>query len=265
VTSGYQQRFGGLARLYGTIGLERLLAAHVGVIGIGGVGTWAVEALARSGLGELTLIDLDEVCISNVNRQLHALDGTVGRPKVEVMAARVLAINPECRVHAVPEFFTAANAGSLLAPRFDFIVDAIDSLANKCRLIAACRGRNIPVVVCGAAGGRRDPTAVRVADLAQASHDRLLSQMRKRLREEHGFPRGGKKAGIECVFSPEPTVFPAKDGAICTARAEADLDEAARLNCELGFGSATFVTGAFGFAAAALVVRRIAESNVSHI
>ncbi len=254
----YQARFGGIARLYGRAGAERLRAAHVAVIGIGGVGSWTVEALARSGIGALTLVDLDEVCVSNTNRQLHALADTVGDPKVEVVAGRVRAINPDCRVTPVPEFFTEKNAGQLLAPGFDFVVDAIDSLANKCRLIVACRERNLPIVVCGAAGGRREATAVRVGDLAQVTHDRLLSEVRKRLRKEHGFPRDGRKLGVECVFSPEAPVFPAADGGVCATLADADVGEERKLNCNLGLGSATFVTGTFGFAAAGVVVRRLA-------
>ncbi|HEY6170428.1 MAG TPA: tRNA threonylcarbamoyladenosine dehydratase [Verrucomicrobiae bacterium] len=258
MNSDYDERFGGIARLYGARGLKLLRAAHVAVVGIGGVGTWAAEALARSGVGALTLIDLDEICVSNVNRQLHALDGTIGRAKVEVMAERVRAINPECRVQAVAQFFTDASAGELLATKFDYVVDAIDGVANKCRLIVACGAKALPVIVCGAAGGRRDATAVRVDDLAHVTHDRLLSEVRSRLREKHGFPRGGKKFGIECVFSPEPPVYPARDGSICASLAEADVDEERKLNCNLGLGSATFVTGAFGFAAAGLVVRNLA-------
>ncbi|MBI3880101.1 MAG: tRNA cyclic N6-threonylcarbamoyladenosine(37) synthase TcdA [Verrucomicrobia bacterium] len=257
--SDYDQRFGGIARLYGAEGLRRLCAAHVCVVGIGGVGTWTVEALARSGIGALTLVDLDEVCVTNVNRQLHALDDTIGRPKVELMAERVRAINPECRVTARAEFFTAANAEEILAAGFSFVVDAIDGVSNKARLLALCHAKKIPVITCGAAGGRRDGTAVRVADIAHASHDRLLAAVRACLRAEHGFARGGKNFGITAVFSPEPPVFPQKDGTVCTARESADLEDRARINCDWGYGSAAFVTGAFGFAAAGVVVRRIAE------
>ena len=247
-------RFGGIARLVGAEGLQRLRAAHVCVVGIGGVGSWTVEALARSGVGALTLIDLDEVCITNVNRQVHALDGTVGRAKVNVMAERVRLINPDCRVTPVAEFFTEANAARLLAPSFDFVVDAIDAIANKCRLLALCRERKLPVIACGAAGGRLDATAVRVTDLTDATHDRLLAEVRKRLRQDHGFPPQGQKLGVAAVFSPESPVAPAP----------ADCANAAgepgspRLNCEWGYGSATFVTGTFGFAAAGWVVRKIA-------
>jgi tRNA A37 threonylcarbamoyladenosine dehydratase len=257
----FETRFGGIARLYGNDGLRRLRAAHVAVVGIGGVGSWAVEALARSGVGALTLVDLDDVCASNVNRQIHALDGTIGQPKVAVMAERVRAINPECRVTAVQEFFTEANGRRLLDEmRPGCLIDAIDSVANKTLLIALGREKGIPLVCCGAAGGRREATAVRVADLSQVTHDRLLAEVRKRLRKEHGFPGDGKPMGIECVFSPEPPVFPSSDGSVCSQRMPAGSGDGTRLNCDQGLGSATIVTGTFGFAAAGQVVYRMAQS-----
>jgi tRNA A37 threonylcarbamoyladenosine dehydratase len=254
--SDFEFRFGGIARLFGTAGLQRLRNAHVCVVGIGGVGSWSVEAFARSGVGALTLVDLDDICVSNVNRQLHALDSAIGAPKVAAMAERVRGINAECKVTAVPEFFTGTNADTLLGTPFDCVLDAIDNVAAKCQLIAGCRARGIPIVTCGGAGGRRDPTRIRVADLAQTSHDRLLQKVREQLRKDFGFPRDGKRFGIDCVFSAEPQVFPQCDGSVGTTREEgADL----RLNCASGFGSATFVTGAFGFAAAGVIVSRIAE------
>ena len=264
--SHFDFRFGGIARLYGTATLSRFRAAHVMVVGIGGVGSWVVEALARSGIGRLTLVDLDEVCVSNINRQLHALDSTVGRSKVEVMVERVRTISPEARVEGRVEFFTADTASRLLGletdsiseDRPDFVVDAIDAMSNKVRLIALCQGAGIPLVVCGGAGGRRDPTAVRVADLATVTHDRLLSEVRKRLRREHGFSRTSKKLRIECVHSAEAPVFPDRDGQVCATRAS-DNELPLRLNCESGFGSATQVTGTFGFAAAARVLARLAD------
>jgi len=264
--SDFDFRFGGIARLYGTATLSRFRAAHVMVVGIGGVGSWVVEALARSGIGRLTLVDLDEVCVSNINRQLHALDSTVGRSKVEVMVERVRTISPEARVEGRVEFFTADTASRLLGletdsiseDRPDFVVDAIDAMSNKVRLIALCQGAGIPLVVCGGAGGRRDPTAVRVADLATVTHDRLLSEVRKRLRREHGFSRTSKKLRIECVHSAEAPVFPDRDGQVCATLAS-DNELPLRLNCESGFGSATQVTGTFGFAAAARVLARLAD------
>lgn len=256
--SDFEQRFSGIQRLYGAMELERLRRAHVCVVGIGGVGSWAVEALARSGIGQLTLVDLDEVCVSNVNRQLHALDGEVGKTKVEVMAERSRAINPECIVHSLPEFFTEANADRILGTRFDAVLDAIDNVPNKCLLIARCRERNLPIVTTGGAGGRKDPTRIRVADLALTTHDALLQAVRKKLRDDFGFPREPKKVfGVDCVFSDEPQVYPHSDGSVCAKReAGSDL----RLNCESGYGTASFVTGTFGFVAAAQVMAALVKT-----
>ena len=255
--SDFETRFGGIARLYGGSGLDKLRAAHVCVIGIGGVGTWAAEALARSGVGALTLVDLDEVCVTNINRQLHALTETVGRAKVEVMAERIRAINPECRVAAEQKYFNEQTATELLTPKFDFVLDAIDDVTNKVLLLVRCRENHFPVVACGGAGGRRELTSVRVGDLSQASHDKLLSEVRRRLRLEHGFPVGHLAMNVPCVYSVERTVFPQPDGTVCAMRSVAG--DGTRLNCNGGLGSATFVTGAFGFAAAGFIVRKIAE------
>src|ERR1019366_3548707 len=221
VMDHFERRFGGIGRLFGKEGLERSRRAHVCVIGLGGVGSWAVEALARSGIGELTLVDLDDVCISNVNRQLHALDGELGKPKVEVLARRVEAINPNCVVHSLQAFFLKSNAREILQPRYDYVLDAIDSPARKCLLIALCRESSIPVITTGASAGRRDPTAVQVMDLAFSSHDRLLQEVRKKLRTRHGFPRGEHPFGVDCVVSREPVVYSAKDGSVCGDRAPA--------------------------------------------
>jgi tRNA A37 threonylcarbamoyladenosine dehydratase len=253
----YEQRFGGLARLYGRAGLERLRAAHVCVIGVGGVGSWTVEALARSGVGAVTMIDLDDVCVTNVNRQLPALDGQIGRPKVAALAERVRLINPACRVEAIAEFFTAASATALLAPRYDFVIDATDKLTNKCLIITGSRERGYPVLTVGGAGGKRDGTAVRVADLAHSVQDELLRQVRRKLRRDCGFPRGQDEPfGVACVYSPEKPVFPWTDG---TCSAEPEPGSSLQLDCASGFGTATHITGAFGLAAAGAVVDRIAS------
>lgn len=251
----FETRFGGVRRLMSAPGLDRLRRSHVCVVGIGGVGSWAVEALARSGIGALTLIDLDDVCVSNVNRQIHALETEIGRPKIEVMARRVAAINPDCQVRPLHAFFTATNAAEILATPFDHVLDAIDSPSTKALLIASCRERGLPVTAVGGAGGRRDPTAVRVADLAFTTHDRLLAEVRSLLRGEFGFARGETPFGVDCVYSPEPLVYPRQDGSVC---AEREPGSALRLNCGSGYGTACFVTGTFGFVAAGNVVQRIA-------
>lgn len=256
LASDYYERFGGVARLFGREGLDRLRAAHVAVVGVGGVGSWTVEGLARSGVGALTLIDLDDVCVTNVNRQLPALDGQIGRPKVAVLAERVRLINPEGKVEAVTEFFTEASTAKLLEGEFDFVVDAIDNMTNKARLIAACRDRGLRCLTVGAAGGRRDSMQVRVGDLGDAENDLLLRQVRKKLRRDFGFSpgatRGRMEFGVRCVWSGERPVFPWADGT-CQSRPEPGSN--LTLDCESGFGTAVFVTGAVGLAAAGEVVR----------
>ena len=258
----YSDRFGGVGRLVGTAGLDRLRSAHVCVIGVGGVGSWTVEGLARSGLGALTLVDLDDVCITNVNRQLPALDGAMGRPKVDVLAERVHAINPECRVEALTEFFSEQTAERLLSQRFNYVVDAIDNMTNKARLIAGCRERGLSCLTVGAAGGRRDLTQIEVGDLGDAENDLLLRQVRKKLRRDFGFSPGTQKGrmhfDVRCVWSGERPVFPWADGT-CASTPEPGSE--VEMDCESGFGTAVFVTATFGFAAAGEVVRQIAKSH----
>ena len=257
--SDQETRFGALGRLYGAAGLARLQSARVAVIGLGGVGSWVVEALARSGVGALTLIDMDEVCLSNINRQLHALDSTVGRAKADVLAERVLQIAPDCRVQKEVRFFTEATAEALLEPKYDWIVDAIDRTKHKSLLIALARQQGLPLITCGGGGGRVDPTRVRVGDLARTINDPLLLQVRKRLRRDYGFPKlSRQKFKVDCVYTDELPVFPQADGSVACER---ETGEDYRLNCDAGFGSATFVTGTMGFVLAAEVVRRIARAE----
>lgn len=253
-------RFGGIARLYGQAALERFLGAHVAVIGIGGVGSWAVESLARSGIGRLTLVDMDEICVTNVNRQLHAMDGQIGRQKTEAMAERARAIHPGCVVEIVPTFFKERTAEDILGRGFDAVIDAIDTLAHKALLLAECHRRGLPVVTCGGAGGRRDAARIRTTDLAYSGKDGLLLQLRRRLRSDHGFPKtpqGVKPPpfGIDAVFSDEAPVFPQCDGGVSTDRPrDADL----RLSCESGYGTATHITATFGMIAAGRILERLA-------
>jgi tRNA A37 threonylcarbamoyladenosine dehydratase len=195
--------------------------------------------------------------VTNINRQLHALTETVGRAKVAAMAERIRAINPDCRVTAAQKFFTEQTAEELLAPKFNFVLDAIDDVTNKILLLVRCREKKLPAIACGGAGGRRELTSIRVGDLSKASHDKLLAEVRRRLRKEHHFPAEQSEMDVPCVYSVERTVFPQPDGSVCEMHSEAE--DGARLNCNGGLGSATFVTGAFGFAAAGFVVRKIAE------
>ncbi|MGJ8516491.1 tRNA cyclic N6-threonylcarbamoyladenosine(37) synthase TcdA [Carnimonas bestiolae] len=246
-------RFGGIQRLLGRSTLKALQQAHIAVIGVGGVGSWSVEALARSGVGELTLIDLDDVCVSNINRQLHALDGQIGRPKVEVLAERARLINPTLKVHAVSAFITPHNLDQLLGEEIDHVIDAIDSLAAKTALVAHCKARDMGLTVTGAAGGLIDPTRIAQRDLARTEYDPLLAKLRRNLRKQHGFPRDPKRRfGITCICSDEQRRYPSSDGEVCHAKPAPG--ESTRLDCASGFGAATFVTGSFGFAAAAHAV-----------
>ena len=259
-------RFDGLRKLYGRDGADRIAAAHVLIVGLGGVGSWAVEALARSGIGALTLIDADDVCVSNVNRQLHALDGMIGRPKVEVMAERVRAIHPGCRLTLFNEFFRLSTVDRHLATRYDFAVDAIDGVTAKATLIGSCRDRGIPVITCGGAGGKIDPSRVQIADLADTNYDRLLMFVRKKLRRLYKFPPVGRKFGVPCVFSPEEIILPGGDACAAEPREEDDAlfgDTQARIACDGRLGSASFVTGVFGFAAAGHVISAIARPQTA--
>jgi tRNA threonylcarbamoyladenosine dehydratase len=260
----YTQRFGGMARLYGTAGLRRLREAHVCVIGVGGVGSWIVEALARSGIGKLTLMDLDDVCVTNINRQLPALTNTVGRPKVTVLAERTALINPDCQLQQKHQFVTEQQAQSQLDGGYSFVVDAVDRMSVKAGIIHACRQLGQPVITCGSAGGRMDPTQIRVTDLGLAGHDLLLQQARRKLRRDYGWPKSDTGRAlpmdVPCVLTTEPPVFPWADGS-CSLQQEPGADSGLRLDCSAGFGAATFLTGAFGFAAAAEVVRRLAQHD----
>lgn len=244
-----EERFGGIARLYGRSGAERLAASRAAVIGIGGVGSWAAEALARSGVGTIILVDMDDLCITNTNRQIHALQGQYGRLKVEVMAERLRLINPVLKVIPVISFYTPTHPERLFDTAPDVVVDAIDAMKPKTHLIAECVKRDVPIVTCGGAGGRIAASSIRVADLARTCGDNLLSRLRKNLRHEYGFPLHDRcpEIGIPCVYSPERPRFPKCDGSVSCER---EPGQKGGIGCANGFGSATHVTGTFGFLAA---------------
>lgn len=255
LTEDYLHRFHGIARLYGMEGLASISHSHVCIIGVGGVGSWIVEALARSGIGQLTLIDLDDVCVTNTNRQLPALDGNVGRLKIDVLAERARRIQPEIEIQKVAAFVTRSNVERLLAGPFDVVIDAIDVAALKARIFAFCRDQKTACLVLGGAGGLRDPSQIRQADLSQAIQDPLLAKVRTHLRREFGFPAGGQKMRVPCVYSSEQPVFPWSNGEVCHTRENTKDDM--HLNCASGFGSATHVTGSFGFVAAGWAIEQI--------
>jgi tRNA A37 threonylcarbamoyladenosine dehydratase len=236
------RRFVGVRRLYGEAAEQRFMAAHVCVVGAGGVGSWAIEALARSRVGHLTLIDLDMVSESNTNRQVQALEGEYGKAKIVVMAERVQAINPQCRVHCIEDFVSADNVAALLTPDMNIVIDAIDQTRAKAAMIACCRELGRPVITVGAAGGQRDPTRICRADLAFTRQDPLLAKVRAQLRRSYAFPKAPKKFGVTAIYSSEPISSPPQ-----ACETDAALQG---LNCA-GFGSSVCVTAGMGLAASA--------------
>ena len=253
MTADLARRFGGIARLYGAEGLERLGRAHVCVVGVGGVGSPAVEALARSGVGALTLIDLDHVAESNINRQIHAVDATLGQAKVEAMRARILTINAQVRVNCIDDFLTPENAATYLQG-FDAVIDAIDNVRAKVAIVLACRAAGLSVVMAGGAGGKTDPTRVRVEDLARTQQDPLLAKVRRQLRAQHGYPRDPRRRfGIETVYSDEPLRQPVVAG-------QAPQCAPQGLACA-GYGSSMVVTATVGLFAASRVLNTLLAGN----
>ncbi|MDY1034512.1 tRNA threonylcarbamoyladenosine dehydratase [Stenotrophomonas sp. CFBP8980] len=247
-----KERFAGVERLYGRGSLETLQARRVAVVGMGGVGSWVVEALARSAVGHLTLIDADDICVSNTNRQLPALEGNYGRNKSVAMAERCRAINPGIDVDPVEAFLTPANMVELLDRGFDLVIDACDSFRVKVETIAWCRRRKLPLLTVGAAGGRTDPTLVRVRDVSRTEHDAMLALIRKKLRSEFNFPKNAKRYfGVPAIYSLENVRYPQADGSVCGIRPELGPDATLKLDCGAGLGAATHITGAFAFTAVA--------------
>ena len=256
LSDAWRQRFGGTARLYGQSALQLFAEAHICVVGIGGVGSWAAEALARTGIGAITLIDMDDVCVTNTNRQIHALKETVGQAKTEVMAERILAINPECNVTCVDDFITAENTAELMSGGFTYVIDAIDSVRPKAALLAWCRRNKIPLVTTGGAGGQIDPTQIQVADLAKTIQDPLAARLRERLKSDFKIVKNSKgKLGIDCVFSSEALMYPQPDGSVCASRTTAEGPK--RMDCASGFGAATMVTATFGFVAVSHILKKM--------
>ena len=256
-----ERRFAGIARLYGQNALERFRAAHVCVIGVGGVGSWIVEALARSALGALTLIDLDNVAESNINRQVQALTATLGQAKIDALAERIAQINPYCKVTLVEQFITPDNLGQLIGTgTFDYVIDAIDSARDKAALIAYCRQHGVALITIGGAGGQTDPTKIAVRDLSKTEQEPLLKRVRKLLRTHYGFPRGEKnKFNVDAVFSMEPLQFPAEDAGCSLDADQRGIAGITGINCA-GFGSSVVVTASFGMVAAAHLLRKLADS-----
>ncbi|MDG1445921.1 MAG: tRNA threonylcarbamoyladenosine dehydratase [Methylophilaceae bacterium] len=256
------RRFSGVRRLYGETGLARLQAAHVVVIGIGGVGSWAAEALVRNAVGQITLVDLDHVAESNVNRQIHALASEFGKAKVTAMRERMLQINPGCIIHEIEDFITPDNINTLLNVQSDIILDCIDDAKAKEALASFCKLNQQVLMMSGSAGGRLDPTRTKVADLALVTDDKLLSKVRNQLRRHHGFPKASvnkantKKSaqfGLPCVYSDEPVIKPDSGCEVAGGKNESAVTG---LNCA-GYGSSVAVTATFGFVAAQWAINQL--------
>lgn len=244
----HNARFSGISRLYGQQQFDKLKGAHIAIIGIGGIGSWAAEGIARSGVGEITLIDLDEICINNSNRQIHTDSTTIGQEKVLAMSERLKKINPEVKTRAIVDFFTKKTSKSFFEQKYDFIIDAIDSTHNKCHLVLECLKREIPLIVCGAAGGKKDPTKIRIGNLAKTENDRLLKNLKRTLRREYGLcPSNFSKIAVS--YSAEKSYF--------DLQAKKLKDKSINLDCQNGMGTASHLTAAIGLAASSYVIENL--------
>jgi len=261
LTEDYINRFGGIGRLYGKESLCSFLKARVMIIGLGGVGSWTAEALVRSGIGSLHLVDLDDICITNTNRQVPALEGNYGKMKSEALKERVLQINPDCEIITHEMFYSEKNAAALLPPQIDIVIDAIDSVKAKAHLLATCKEKEITVFSCGGAGGRKDISKIKIADLSKTTGDKLLSSVRTTLRKDYKFPSGDgkktKKFGIKAVYSDEPMTEPQP----CSLNNEEETSEssARNLNCATGYGAVTHATATFGLYLAQQALEQISS------
>ena len=253
-----QRRFLGIQKLYGQHGYHNIIHSHICIIGIGGVGSWAAESFARSHVNEISLIDLDHVAESNINRQVHALSSTLGQSKISAMADRITGINSECTVHKIDEHLTTENIPSLINTHFSYVVDCIDNFRIKAALIAYCRSHKIKLITIGGAGGRIDPARIKLADLARAEGDALLAKTRKQLRTQHHFPRNLKRRfDIPCIFSNETQRYPTDDHQVSTEKSR--CSSTGGLSCADGYGSLSAVTATFGMLASAYVLSKIAS------
>lgn len=255
------RRFDRMGRLVGDDIMEVLFKTHVMIVGLGGVGSWAAESLARSGIGKITLVDFDEICITNTNRQLHALQGLVGEKKVEIMAERLQKINPHIQVEVIVEFYNEKTSSQILESQPDYLIDAIDNVTAKCHLVAHAHKKGIQVITSGGAGGKLDPTKIQLVDLTKTVDDPLAQQMRKVLRQKYHFPRKGP-FGVACAFSPEPMILPVEltydkgKGFRCLCP-QKNNDHHTCEKRNIIYGSASFVTGAFGLAMSSWIVNDI--------
>lgn len=258
LSEAYLQRFGGIARLYGQAALTALAQAHFVVIGLGGVGTWTAEALARSGVGELTLIELDDVCVTNTNRQLHALKSQIGQSKNQVLSERLQDINPEIVIHSIEDYLDKDNLQELIGRQHHVVIDAMDAAHIKAALVAYCLAIKVRLITVGSSGGKRDLQQIKVDDLGRSTADPMLAKIRTQLYRHHNFARDkNRKFRVDAVYSTEQMVYPKPDGSVCQIKQA--LAEGVKLDCAGGFGSAVMVTGTFGFLAASKAIERYLE------
>ena len=261
LSDGYLQRFGGIARLYGEPALQALAQAHFAVIGLGGVGTWAAEALARSGVAQLTLIEMDEVCVTNTNRQSHALASNIGQSKNQTLAQRLRDINPEITVNCIEDFLDTENMRDYIGKQFHVVVDAMDAAHIKAGLVAYCSAIKVRLITVGSSGGKCKPELIEVSDLAHTQGDPMLAKVRHQLYRHYHFARDNKrKFRVDAVFSAEQMVYPKPDGSVCMDKQF--LNDGVKLDCAGGFGSSVMVTGSFGFAAANRAIERYLQKTV---
>lgn len=254
-----QDCFDGIARLYGKDAYELIRNMHVCVVGIGGVGSWVVEALARSAIGKITLIDYDTIATSNMNRQIHTLSSTIDQKKCTAMLNRVKEINPHCEVTIIDDFITLDNMADYLSRDYDYVVDAIDSIKFKAGLIYYCKRNKLPVITTGGAGGLTDPSVIKVVDLSKTYNDALAAKVRSTLRDQYNFTKNSKRSfGIECVFSSQQQLYPKEDGTVSHQKPGI---HGVSLDCRFGYGAASFVTGTFGFIVAARVIDKYLQKK----
>ena len=258
MNSSQKNRFQGIINIYGEKGLEKLKNSHVKIAGIGGVGSWVAEALARTGVQTLSLIDMDDVCITNTNRQIHATQSSIGKTKTEVMKSRLKDINPEITVHTIFDFVLPNNVQNMLSDDFDFFVDCTDHIPAKSWIAKLCKQNKIPFLICGGAGGKTDPSKIKVADLNQANHDQLLKRLRVKLKKEFGFSKTQKKLKVPVVFSEEAPRYADGNGGICQNKPS---QSPVKLDCYSGFGSLSYLTGSFGFFISHYVINELLKSK----
>jgi tRNA A37 threonylcarbamoyladenosine dehydratase len=248
----------GVGRLYGVKNVSTFENSHVTVVGIGGVGSWCAEALARSGIGKITLIDLDDICVTNINRQIHALTSTINQSKVEVMQQRIIDINPACTVECIEDFVTPENTASLIEKTCDYVIEATDSISAKCAIIAHCKRNKIKIITVGGAGGQIDPLQIKVADLAKTIQDPLAAKVRSELRRRYHFSKNPQRRfGVTCVFSTEQLRYPQPDGTVNSNKSS--MQGSTRLDCTSGFGAISTVTCTFAMFAVSIVLNKLAN------